>query len=64
VTSAIEARRAPGEAARVVRTTSRPSGTAMKPSIAKKCEATQAPDPIDASAPAAVVSSCHGRTAG
>ena len=43
---------------------SRPSGSRMKPAIAKKCAATQAVEPIDAAAPSTVDSSCHGRTAG
>jgi hypothetical protein len=36
----------------------------MNPIIAKKCEATQAPDAMAACAPSAVVSSSHGRTTG
>jgi hypothetical protein len=36
----------------------------MKPTIANKCEATQAGDDIAAVAPTTVDSSSHGRTAG
>src|SRR5262245_2150455 len=43
---------------------SRPSGTRMKPIIAKKWAATQAFELIDAVAPLTVDSSCHGRIAG
>ena len=41
-----------------------PSGTAMKPSMAKKWAATQAGEDMDAVAPSTVDSSCHGRIAG
>jgi hypothetical protein len=36
----------------------------MKPTIAKKCEATQALEAIEVVAPAMVFSSCQGRSAG
>src|SRR5690606_24343644 len=64
VTAATSVTRSPRVALTSPHSANRPSGTRMNPIIAKRWEATHAPDDMAACAPAAVDSSRHGRTAG